>query len=196
MSARIEVDSEWIALLKKGQEAGFRKIYEQLHRPIYRTIYTLVNDTEKTEELVQETFVSLWTNRSRLHEDQPLYPYVYLTAKRLAIDHFRTTLREAKAIDYLKNTSTVVTHNTEESIAAADLQRLTEETVKRLPPQQQTVFMLSRNEGLSYDEIAQRMQISRNTVRNHMVCALKALKFHFIRGGIVSFLLATLSCYW
>ena len=194
MSARIEVAAEWIALLKKGREAGFRKIYEQLHRPVYRTIHTLVKDPEKTEELVQETFVSLWANRSRLHEDQPLYPYVYLTAKRLAIDHFRNTLREARAMDHLRNTSTAVTHNTEESIAAVDLQRLTDETVKRLPAQQQTVFMLSRNEGLSYDEIAQRLKISPNTVRNHMVCALKALRFHFIRGGIVSLVFLALVC--
>lgn len=186
MSARIEVASELIARLKKGKEAAFREIYEQLHRPVYRTIHTLVKDTEKTEELVQEAFVALWTNRSRLHEDQPLYPYVYLTAKRLAIDHFRSTLREARALDHLKNTTTPVTHNTEESIAASDLQRLTEETVKRLPAQQQTVFMMSRHEGLSYDEIAQRLQISPNTVRNHMVCALKAIKVHFIRAGFVS----------
>lgn len=186
MSARIEVASELIARLKKGKEAAFREIYEQLHRPVYRTIHTLVKDTEKTEELVQEAFVALWTNRSRLHEDQPLYPYIYLTAKRLAIDHFRNTLREAQAMDHLKNTTTSVTRNTEESIAASDLQRLTEETVKRLPAQQQTVFMMSRHEGLSYDEIAQRLQISPNTVRNHMVCALKAIKVHFIRAGFVS----------
>src|SRR5690606_32352619 len=173
MSARIEVAAELIAHLKKGKEAAFRKIYEQLHRAVYRTIYTLVKDSEKTEELVQEAFVALWTNRSRLHEDQPLYPYIYLTAKRLAIDHFRNTLREARAIDHLKHTTTFVTLNTEESIAAADLQRFTEETVKRLPSQQQTVFMMSRHEGLSYDEIAQRLHISPNTVRNHMVCALR-----------------------
>ncbi|HWL00641.1 MAG TPA: RNA polymerase sigma-70 factor [Parapedobacter sp.] len=196
MSARIEVAAELIAHLKKGKETAFRKIYEQLHRPVYRTIHTLVKDTEKTEELVQEAFVALWSNRSRLHEDQPLYPYVYLTAKRLAIDHFRNTLREARAMDYLKNTSSSITHNTEESIAASELQRFTEETVKQLPTQQQTVFMLSRHEGLSYDEIAQRLQISPNTVRNHMVCALKAIKLHFIQGGFVSLFVAALTSCW
>lgn len=195
MSARIEVPVEWISLLKKGQEAGFRKIYEQCHRPIYRTIYALTKNTAKTEELLQETFIALWVNRDRLHVDQPLYPYLYLVAKRLTIDYYRNNLRETHAMNHLKNTVQSVTLNTEETIAAAELQRFTKETIKRLPIQQQSVFLLSRNEGLTYDEIAQRLRISPNTVRNHMVCALKALKGHFIRGGMVSLILADLACF-
>lgn len=189
MSARIEVAATLIVRLMEGQEAAFRTIYNQLHRHIYRTIHSLVRDTTKTEELVQETFVALWVNRDRLNADQPLYPYVYLTAKRLAIDHFRKTLLESQAVDHLKSALDSHTSNTEESIAVADLQRLTEETVKRLPIQQQTVFMLSRNEGLSYEEIAQRLQISPNTVRNHMVCALRTIRLRFMHAGFI-FLLA------
>ncbi|MFC3197143.1 RNA polymerase sigma factor [Parapedobacter deserti] len=193
MSARIQVASTLIAGLREGQEIAFRMIYDQMHRPIYRMIHALVKDATKTEELVQETFVALWVNRQRLNADQPLYPYVYLTAKRLAIDHFRKTLLETQAVDHLKHSADLYTSNTEETIAVADLHRFAEETIRRLPLQQQTVFMLSRNEGLSYEEIAQRLQISPNTVRNHMVCALRTIKLRFLNGGLISLLVGFIS---
>ncbi|WP_257658471.1 RNA polymerase sigma factor [Parapedobacter lycopersici] len=184
MPLKIEVAAEVVANLKEGDEAVFRAVYDQLHKRIYHMLFLLAKDHEQAEELLQETFVSLWLNRSKLIPSQPLYPYVYLTARRLAIDHFRRKMTEAEAKRYLTNHLTESSDETEHMVNAADLHRFTEEAIKKLPKQQQTVFILSRNEGLSYDEIAERMQISRNTVKNHLVNALKALKIHFVKNNI------------
>ncbi|WP_257669380.1 RNA polymerase sigma factor [Parapedobacter tibetensis] len=189
MSTHVEIAPELITRLQDGEEAAFRAIYNQLHGRIYRLIQSLVKDTAKTEELLQETFVALWLHRGKLNETQPLYPYVYLTARRLTIDHFRKKLSEASAKDYLSRYMETHTNNTEETIIFEDLNRFTEETIKALPTQQQTVFTLSRKEGLSYDEIAERLHISPNTVRNHMVSALKTLKLHFSKHNM-TFLLS------
>ncbi|SEL43493.1 RNA polymerase sigma factor [Parapedobacter koreensis] len=179
------VDPALITRLRDGEEAAFRAIYDQLHGQIYRMILALVKDTAKTEELLQETFVSLWLNRQKLDAEQPLYPYLYLTAKRLAIDHFRKKLVEANASDYAKKSVANSTNNTEEAVFFEDLNRFARETINALPMQQQLVFTLSRDEGLSYDEIAERLQISPNTVRNHMVSALRTLKLRFTQHGMI-----------
>jgi len=184
MSSKIEVVTELVARLIEGDEGAFRIIYDQLNRRVYRLLNTLVKDHEQVEELLQETFVNLWLNRRKLNAQQPLYPYVYLTARRLAIDHFRKKMTELEAKRYLIHQVYHPSRETEEEIDAADLNRFTEDAIKRLPPQQQTVFILSRQEGLSYDEIAERLQISRNTVRNHIVSALKTLKGHFVKHNI------------
>lgn len=186
MSVKIEVATELITRLAVGDEAAFRVIYDLLHERIYRLLFALVKDREQTEELLQETFVSLWLNRKKLNPDQPLYPYIYLTARRLAIDHFRKKMTEINAKQYLTRQQTEYSIETEEMVNVADLQRLTEEAIKALPKQQQTVFILSRNEGLSHDEIAERLQISRHTVKNHLVSALKALRIYFVRNNITS----------
>lgn len=189
------VAPELIARLRDGEEAAFRAIYEQLHGRIYRFIFSLVKESAKTEELVQETFVALWLHRGNLDIEQPLYPLVYLTAKRLAIDHFRKKLLEISTKEHVIRQTVPYTNETEEAIFLADLNRITDESIKALPAQQQTVFRLSRQEGLSYDEIAERLRISPNTVRNHMVSALKALRLHFSRHGVMFWWLLVLQLF-
>lgn len=184
MSSKVEVSGAVISGLIEGDEAAFRSIYDQLHRRIFQLLTSLVKEPEQAEELLQETFVCLWVNREKLDPRQPLYPYVYLTARRLAIDHFRKRMTEEKAKRSLKLELEDVSYETDELIDAADLYRFAEEAIRTLPRQQQTVFMLSRQQGLSYDEIAEQLEISPNTVKNHLVSALKTLKRHFIKNNI------------
>ncbi len=184
MSQKIEVATALIIRLQDGDEAAFRAIYDQLHERVYRLLFSLVKDHEQTQELLQETFVSLWLHRAKLNASQSLYPYIYLTARRLAIDYFRKKITETDAKVYLKQRLVEEINDTEQTLAALDLQHFTEQVVKTLPKQQQTVFILSRKEGLSHDEIAERLQISRNTVKNHLVGALKTLKLHFAKHDI------------
>lgn len=188
----IAVSPRLILRLKDGDELAFRAIYDQLHSRIYRMLFSLVKDCGQTEELVQETFVSLWLHRKKLNVSQSLYPYIYLTAKRLAIDHFRKKMTETEAWVYLKNHLEKDTNNTEEAVHAADLYEFVEKVVKTLPKQQQRVFILSREKGWSCDEIAEHMHLSRHTVKNHLACALKTLKQHFVNHGIAYLWLASI----
>ena len=66
-----------------------------------------------------------------------------------------------------------------------DLLQITDEVLEKLPKQQQVVFRMSRLEGLNYDEIAEQLNISRNTVKNHLVQAVKNIRFHFDKKGIL-----------
>lgn len=185
MAIRIEVSNALIGRLQQGDEKAFRAIYDQLHGRVYRMLLSLVKNREETEDLLQQTFVNLWVNRAKLNESQSLFPYIYLVAKRLAIDHFRKKVNEADAIAYFKARIDEHDDGMEESYSAADLQRFADDVISTLPPQQQRVFQLSRNEGLSYDEIAAHMQISKNTVKNHLVSALRQLRRHFVENDIL-----------
>jgi len=187
MYVKINVESKLISRLKGGEEAAFRAIYDQLHKHIFRLLYSLVKDQEQTEDLLQETFVCLWTNRGKLEETQSLYPYVYLIAKRLALDHFRQKMADVRSKVYFRQHQDENSNYTEESINAADLDRFTKLAIETLPKQQRLIFILNKNEGLSYDEIGERLHISRNTVKNHLVCAVKAMKIYFMKNYIIFF---------
>ncbi|MFC6099415.1 RNA polymerase sigma factor [Olivibacter domesticus] len=187
MASHEPIDPYLIAQLKLGSEAAFRKIYQQLHLKVYRFIFALLKDSCQSEEILQETFVSLWVNRQHLKGELPLYPYLYLTARRLTIDAFRKASSEQHFKERLQFLQLDSTNETEEQILMSDLQNLTKEAINILPPQQRIIFQLSRIENLSYDEIALQLNISRNTVRNHLVSALKTLRAHFVKHDIILF---------
>lgn len=187
MYVKINVDSKLISRLKGGDETAFRAIYDQLYKHIFHLLYSLVKDHEQSEDLLQETFVCLWTNRGKLEETQSLYPYVYIIAKRLALDHFRREMADVRWKVYSRQYQDEISNDTEEFINTTDLNRFTKLAIETLPKQQRLVFILNKNEGLSYDEIGERLQISRNTVKNHLVCAVKALKIYFMKNYIVFF---------
>lgn len=173
-----------IRQLRQGSETAFRAVYDQLHKPVYRMVFSLLKNREQSEEIVQEAFVSLWVNRAKLNDHQPLTPYLYLAARRMTIDAFRKAAAENGLKDRLFSPAAGFSNATEERVLEADLERLVEKAVQELPPQQQIVFSMSRVEGLSHSEIAERLHISRNTVKNHLVGALKTLRSHFSKHDI------------
>lgn len=178
MSIKIIIPSLLIKQLIDDDKHAFKKIYDLSHQQIYRVLFSLIKNQHFTEELLQETFIRLWLNRKSLNETQSLYPYIYLIAKRLAIDHFRKVMTESDVKTYLVNHSDDRINNTEESVDFSELTNYIDGAIELLPKQQKMVFTLSFNEGLSYDEIAERMHISRNTVKNHLISARKTLKLH------------------
>lgn len=189
MFVKINIDSNLISQLKRGDEKAFQTIYNQLYKHIFSLLVSLVKDQEQAEDLLQETFVRLWLTRGQLEESKSLYPYVYLIAKRLAIDHFRKKMLEVRSKESFQLYQKGISNQTEEFINASDISRFTKVAVDSLPKQQRQVFILSKNEGLSYDEIAERMHISRNTVKNHLVSAVRTLKIHFLKNDTILLLL-------
>lgn len=94
-----------------------------------------------------------------------------------------------RAIDALWTDMEKVINETEESLLLSDLRQFTESALVQLPPQQQLIFRMSRYQGLSYDEIAEQLHLSRNTVKNHLIAALKTLRTHFNQSDVAYFIL-------
>ncbi|WP_051292738.1 RNA polymerase sigma-70 factor [Olivibacter sitiensis] len=189
MAAIRAIDPLLIRRLCAGDERAFREIYLLLHEKIYRFAFTFVKDEELSKEITQEVFLQLWLSRDKLSEDLPLYPYLFTHARRLTIDMFRkdAVVRKFRhdlvaRIDHLSN-------DTENTVFCNELNRITEDAVSSLPKQQQVVFRMSRMQGLSYEEIAKELHISKNTVKYHLMCALKTLKSHFVKHDIMYLLL-------
>jgi len=191
LSGRTEKDT--LLALKAGNESAFREIFDQNFRKLYAFSFRLLKNKEQAEEVVNDTLMNVWTNRERLNPDFPIAPYLYTISRRLALNALRQIATSQKAIDQLWVSMENASNDTEESVLLSDLQRFTESALVTLPPQQQMVFRLSRFEGLNYDEIADRLNISRNTVKNHLVAALKTLKTHFNQSDVTYFILLSMS---
>jgi len=172
-------DTILIAQLKSSDELALKLIYDRYFEKVYQLSFRFLKDAAWSEEVVQDVFLSVWLHRHGLHEDGNLWVYLYVIAKRRCLNK----LREVKKSDQLFNRLienieqlSISSHETEEWIWANDLENFAQKAIAALPKQQQLVYKLSREEGLSHKEIAQKLNISPFTVRNHLGEALKNLK--------------------
>ncbi|WP_461790553.1 RNA polymerase sigma factor [Pedobacter sp.] len=191
----LKLSAAQLSEFREGNEAAFKEIYVLYSSKIYAFAYSFLKDHMQCEEIVQETFLSLWENRRKFDGDRALEPYLFTIAKRQIVDQLRKVVSSKKLRENLL-TSIAAQHNdTENEVIFADMLSFADKAISELPKQQQLVFKLSRVEGLSYDEIAERLGLSRNTVKNHLIVAVKKLKTCFDNQEII-FLLYIFSMFF
>jgi RNA polymerase sigma-70 factor (family 1) len=171
--------------LKGGDEGAFRILYDQHYNKIYNFIFSFIKQRELTEEILQETFLAIWVQRENLNTEMPVEPLLFTISRRKVLDSFRKITSTDVLKQQLMSSLTELNNETEETVLYNDLLHFTNEAIESLPSQQKAVFKLSRIDGLSYDEIAEKLNLSKNTVRNHLVAALKTLRIHFDNQGIL-----------
>jgi len=190
MNANTEFqEKELLLALKAGDEAAFRKVFDLHFKRLHTFSFRFLKNKEQAEEIVHDALLNLWLNRQKLNTELSVLPYLYTITRRLALNALRDVATSQKAMDRLWVTMEKLSNETEEAVLLSDLKQFTEQSLLSLPLQQQIVFKMSRYEGLSYDEIAEKLNISRNTVKNHLVAALKTLRTHFGQSDTAYFIL-------
>mgnify|MGYP001056786673 CR=1 FL=1 len=177
-------DVELIQRLKQGDESAFRQIFDIWHKKLYHFSLRYLNSREEAEETIHDTLLKVWSSKEKLDEFSLIDPYIYTICKRICLNKIREAARSKAAAAALWNKYQDISRSTEEALNLAELERFTEIALQKLPRQQQLVFRLSRYEGLSHQEIAERLQISKETVKKHSAEALKALRTHFDVYGL------------
>lgn len=181
--------------LRNGEERAFREIFDRFHHRIYNFGMHFLKDHAQSEEIVQITFLQFWMYRENLDPQHAIAPLLFTIARRTLIDAWRKAASTQKFRMRIRGLVQPSANVTDEQILAGDLDRMTQAAIGKLNEHQQKVFKLSRLDGLSYDEIAQRMQISRNTVKYHLGNALRTLRSHLGKEGVHYLLFfSALSC--
>ena len=165
--------------LKDGDELYFKKVFDQYHQKLYFFILYKTRSEYIAEEVVQLAFTKLWQCRRTLHEEYTISTQLFRIATTVLIDFLRKynnrnavtarldVLLVEKGID-----------STNEKVSGAELQKMISEAVNDLPPVRKQVFEMSREQGMSYREIAETLSVSSKTVETHIYKALKQIKKH------------------
>jgi RNA polymerase sigma-70 factor (ECF subfamily) len=163
----------------------FQEVFKQYHSKLYYFIYSRTNSEYLAEEVVQSTFIKLWKYRESLQDHLSISTQLYRIASTTLIDELRKRKTALTVIKTMQEANVRTFDNSMmDGIDERELLASINETVRQMPPIRRQVFELSRNEGLSYKEIAEKLSISVKTVENHLSKALK-----FLRKKLVSVVL-------
>src|SRR5690625_2372420 len=138
-----------------------------------------------SEEIVQEVFVSLWEHRSSLNKIENPQPYLFSIVYHTISAHLKKLATEKNMKQKMKNKAPKGKNFTEEAFEEKETRQLLQKIIQKLPSQQQIIYKLSKQEGLSRNEIAEQLQISPNTVKNHLLKATKYIRKHFEKALIL-----------
>jgi RNA polymerase sigma-70 factor (ECF subfamily) len=139
-----------------------------------------VNEEESAEELVQELFITLWQNRESLQIQTSIDQYLYASVRNRCFNVVKRRAFLRKTHENLLRDHSIEQDSLNEGINFKELESAVSSSINELPDRCRTIFHLSRNEGLSYKEIARKLEISEKTVENQISIALKKLRENLI----------------
>jgi len=169
-----------VILLKvaEGNENAFRQLFKIYYNQLCGFIMRITESELLTQEIAQDVFMKIWINRSSLANLDCFKAYLFVVARNHAFNCLKQIAREK--IRKKEWVNTVLHHavNNAWETDSIDTGQLIDEAVELLPPQQKKVYTLSRREGIRQEQIARELNISLETVKKHMVLALRFLKNH------------------
>ncbi len=180
------VKKEIIQKLKEGDMVAFDSVYNAFSSKLYGFVLGFLKNHSDAEEIVQEVFVKIWASRQKLDEYSSFSKFIFTIAYNSSISLIRKRLNEEKYMAYLKSLSVGTSHaDLVDEIQFNELETELNKLVAQLPKRQKEVYEFSRIEGLSNKEIAKKLDISPNTVENHMGRALKFLRENLRRDSLL-----------
>ena len=154
-------------------ESNFEEIFKTFFGPLCNYVNSYLKDWEGSREIVQGTFMKIWENKDSIDINTSVKSYLYSAVRNRMIDHIRSNQK----LDTYKNSVNV--DDVEENVDHMNSFLIREEILKsmdKLKPKMKKIFSLSKIEGLTYNEIAAYMNISKRAVEDNVAKALRILK--------------------
>ena len=174
-------EKELLLKVACGDEHAFNELFNTYSQHLGTHIYRITNSIELAEEVVQDVFLKIWISRETLTRVHNFKAYLFVISKNHALNCLRKLAKERihqKTIE--ENTLAL---ETVDSAAADAYYTLLDEAIDHLPPQQQKVYLLSRHNRLKYDEIADQLGLSRETVKKYLQGATHSIT-NFVQANI------------
>src|SRR5690606_13766884 len=159
--------------LRSGNPKAYDFLMDSLYKKLCTYAFTLTKNHANAEDIVQNVFVELWTNRKNLNPDFSIKNYLYRSVYNGFIDHYRKN----RPVIYLEKkyleAIDLVVQNEHENLD--ELMALVNLEIDQLPPKCRQIFLLNKKDGLTHIEISEYLNVSIKTVEGHITRAFKLL---------------------
>ena len=174
----------------REEEALFEELFRRNYQRLCQRVYRITHELEAAEDIVQEVFISFWNKPDQKIESPDAY--LYRACMNKAINYVSSTQRRTQLQnEQYQAQKQEAAQSPQQELEQQELELQVQQTIAKLPPMCRKVFLLSRYEGMSHQQIATFLEISPNTVDNHIKKALAAF-----RKMLLGLLLALLQIYF
>jgi len=177
MSPKPLPDEEKIlSRISAGDQSAFKLVYDHYQQMVFSRALYLLKSESHAEEVLQDVMLKLWLSASNLKENSNLAAFLTTLTRNRSFQLLRRKVLEAKAEVEMGKQWKEYHNETEENILLSDVRKKLHDGVNSLPPQQKLVYELCRNQGYKYEQAADIMNLSVETVKAYMKLALRFLR--------------------
>ncbi len=167
-------EQQLAAQLRAGSVKAFEAIYRLYVDRLYAYSFEAIRVKQETEEVVHDVFMSLWDSRGSIEPEKGVGPLLFSIARKRRIDAFRRLVNSPIYEDYVELQNSLASSE-EAPMEYEDFARTFRRILGSMPPRMRTRIILSKFEGLSNGEIAERLGVAEKTIRNQLSLSLKEL---------------------
>jgi RNA polymerase sigma-70 factor (family 1) len=168
-------DEQLLSAIRHDDAQAFAEFVRRYWKKAYHMTYAKVRSQPVTEEIVQDLFTTLWDKRPTLSINN-VDAFIFTCIRNKAINYIESQLVRRKYWDYYKAFIPQQEESTRRAVEFAELMRAVESCVETLPEKSRSVFRLSRLEGVSNREIAERLNLSEKAIEYHLTKSLKVMR--------------------
>lgn len=165
-----------IRSLKNGSHAAFDKIYQMYAKRLYAYSLQFNKSPEESEEIVQEVFIRLWANREKIRQEDTLRSLLFIMVKHHLINAYRARLNQPTYEEYVDYKNILSVDDAHCQLEYQEFEKKFKKAIQTLSITQQNVIILSKIQQISNKEIAEKLSLSEQTVKNQLSAGLKLLR--------------------
>jgi RNA polymerase sigma-70 factor (ECF subfamily) len=161
---------------QNSDQQAFKELYLLYFDRLYKFAFSILHSSEFAEEAVNDVFLNIWQKRNRLKTIDSLTNYLYISTKNTSFNYLSKFRKERNTtLDEVLVRFEVDELTPETAFFTSEVRTEIEQAINQLPPKTKLVFQMAKVEGLKYKEIAEVLNISVNTIDNHIATAIKKL---------------------
>ena len=168
-----EEDKILVQSIKQGSSKAFEQLFLRYQKKLFHFCRKFETRKEESENLVQSVFTEIWENRLSLDEEKSFSGYLFTVTKNKIYNHIRKKINEKVYKEYVAG---IPAADDPRDYESKETEERLEKLIASMPDRRKEIFLMSRNDGFTYKEIAQRLGISENTVDTQIRNALDYLR--------------------
>lgn len=175
MKGRINLESV-ITGLTNDNDSSIEELFDYYYPRLYNFSKSIIKTEDCIDDIIQEVFVKIWQNRKKIKSAETFNSFIFTITRNLLLNELRRRLNSSNLKEEIKKRSLAPEYSSFENLEYKEISKEVENAIAGLPSRQKEIFLLSRNEGLSHKEIAEKLNVSPKTVEYHISLAIKVLR--------------------
>lgn len=186
-------DQELLNQCKLNDERAFNTLFDRYFKRLFNFGFGLIQDEEVAKEIAMDVMMRLWQKKGDLVIGDELLPYLFRSIKNAVYNHWRKSKIITHSLEVFEDSLQNSVPSADSNLEFKELEKQYADFLNEMPEQRRKIFHLSRNENLTYAEIADQLNLSVHTVRNQMSSSVRYFRKHM---GDISKLIIIIYLKW